>query len=136
METTVKERLKAYLAYKKIGQAKFAELAGLSKAYVSNIVNSIQPSTLDRIAERFPDLSKSWLLTGEGEMLNTSSVTQHVENSNHVSLFGDANSASSEFINKIFEELVSQRKATEKSQEQLSVAQEQINRLISLLERR
>jgi transcriptional regulator with XRE-family HTH domain len=136
METTVKDRLKIYLSYKGIRQSKFSEAVGLSKAFVNNIVNSIQPSTLDRIAKQFPDLSKSWLLTGEGEMLNTSSVSQRVENSNHVSLYGDANSYSEENINKFLEELASQRKALEKSQEQLSVAQEQINRLITLLEKR
>ncbi len=136
METSVKERLKAYLSYKKIGQAKFAQAAGLSRSFVNNIVNSIQPSTLERITKQFPDLSKSWLLTGEGEMLNAQPIEQHVENSDHISQFGDVNSMSEEIINKFLEEIAAQRKTTEKAQEQVSVAQEQITRLITILERR
>lgn len=72
METTVKERLIEYLKYKNVGQVKFAENVGLSRGFVNNIVNSIQPKTLHKIAMYYPDLNTSWLLTGEGEMLKDS----------------------------------------------------------------
>ncbi len=73
MENTVKERLIKYLKYKCIGQVKFAETVGLSRGFVSNIVNSIQPNTLLKITKCYPDLNKGWLLTGEGEMLKENS---------------------------------------------------------------
>lgn len=69
MEKTVKQRLIEYLKYKNIGQVKFAESIGLSRGYVNNIVNSIQPKTLHKITMYYTDLNTSWLLTGEGEML-------------------------------------------------------------------
>lgn len=69
MENTVKQRLISYLKYKGIGQMKFAESVGLSKGYVNNIVNSIQPKTLNKITTHYVDLNPSWLLTGEGEMI-------------------------------------------------------------------
>lgn len=69
MENSVKQRLIKYLKYKGIGQIKFAESVGLSRGYVNNIVNSIQPKTLDRITKYYNDLNPSWLMTGEGNML-------------------------------------------------------------------
>lgn len=69
MDSPVKQRLKEYLRQKRIGQNKFAVSCGLSTGFVSSIVNSIQPHTLDRIIQQYPDLNRVWLLTGEGEML-------------------------------------------------------------------
>ena len=69
MESTVKERLIEYLAYKQISQKKFAEIVGLSSGYVNAIKNSIQPKTLHKIAMQFPDLNTGWLITGDGDML-------------------------------------------------------------------
>ena len=66
----VKDRLKEYLAYKNLSQGRFADICGLSKGFVNNIVNSIQPKTLDKIAIHFKDLNIAWLLTGEGSMVN------------------------------------------------------------------
>ena len=54
---SVKERLKAFIEYKKISIRSFENRCGLSYGYVNNMRVSIQPA------------NKSWLLTGEGEML-------------------------------------------------------------------
>lgn len=69
MGETVKERLIEFLKYKKIGQAKFAAVVGLSRGFVNSISKSIQPKTLDKISMQYPELNKGWLLTGEGNML-------------------------------------------------------------------
>ena len=67
---SVKQRLIAFLKYKKIGQKKFARLVGVSDGYVNAIRVSIQPDTIHKIAMQFPELNSGWLLTGQGEMLN------------------------------------------------------------------
>ena len=69
MESAVKKRLIEYLAYKDIGQNKFAISCGLSSGFVSNITVSVKLSTLLRISKHYPDLNTTWILTGEGEML-------------------------------------------------------------------
>jgi len=69
METTVKQRLIIFLAYKKIGQKTFALSCNLSGGFVNSIRSSIQPKTMHAIAMQYPDLNSGWLLTGEGEML-------------------------------------------------------------------
>ena len=66
----MKDRLIAFLKYLGIGQNKFAKNVGLSRGYVNNIKDNITIRTVDKILKAYPELNKSWLLTGEGEMLN------------------------------------------------------------------
>jgi len=69
-QSSVKERLLAFIDYKHLNIKQFEEMAGLSTSYVSNMRKSIKPSTFDdKIAPAFPDLNKLWVLHGEGEML-------------------------------------------------------------------
>lgn len=51
---TAKERLTEFLNYRRIGQAKFSSIAGLSRGCVNNIVNTIGPEgyRLCRLADR------------------------------------------------------------------------------------
>jgi transcriptional regulator with XRE-family HTH domain len=130
METTVRDRLKAFLAYKEIGQAKFAEAVGLSKGYVNNIVNSIQPKTLDRIAMQFPELNTAWLMTGEGDMIRPN-YQQKVESGENFTQHGDVtvNQTNDEALLKALDEIAAQRRLTEK-------VTDQMNALIALLTRR
>jgi len=67
---TVKYRLSLFLKHLGIGQAKFAELTGLSRGYVNNVGDSIRADNLQKIKDKYPELSIVWLLTGTGNMLN------------------------------------------------------------------
>ena len=60
----VKERLVAFLKYKKLSQAKFEKAIGASNGFVNNIRQSIQPDRLQKIALLYPELNISWLLVG------------------------------------------------------------------------
>lgn len=71
MKNSVKERLIMFIQYKHLSKNKFEELCGLSKRYVSNISQSIQPDVVKKISLNFPELNMGWILTGEGEMLKT-----------------------------------------------------------------
>lgn len=70
MSGTTKDRLTAYLKYKGINKSEFGRMIGVSNAYISSIRKSIRPDKAERIAASFPDLNPSWLMTGEGDMLN------------------------------------------------------------------
>lgn len=70
MEQTVKERLIIYLKYKRIGQNKFEAMAGISNGYISNLKSTPGIDKLTKILVAAPDLNKTWLLAGDGEMLN------------------------------------------------------------------
>lgn len=68
---TVKERLKEFINYKDISVSEFCRQIGVSSAFVSSMRKSIQPDKAESIALRYPELNITWLLTGEGEMLNS-----------------------------------------------------------------
>ena len=69
METTIKERLLAFITSKGVSVRKFEADAGLSNGYISNLRRSPTVEKMESILYKFPELSRSWLLTGQGEML-------------------------------------------------------------------
>lgn len=70
METTVKQRLTEYIAFRNLDNAKFERLCGLGNGYVNKLKTEPGSKKLDCILRACPDLSKEWLLYGEGEMLH------------------------------------------------------------------
>lgn len=71
-----KERLLMYLEKQGITKAEFERRAGLSNGYVNNFKGNFGADKLERILFNYPDLSKVWLLTGEGEMLANDNVSE------------------------------------------------------------
>ena len=70
MEETVKDRLMLFIKEKGLSQKRFEETAHISNGYANNLKASPSSKVLQKIFCAFPDLSQSWLLTGEGPMLN------------------------------------------------------------------
>lgn len=70
----MRDRIIKYLEYLGIGQAAFEKKVGLSNGFVNNIGDSIRKSSMDKILATYPELNKTWLLTGEGEMLMSTSI--------------------------------------------------------------
>ena len=69
-QNSVKNRLLDFLKYKGISQSKFEQQCGISNGYVNNIRKGRKNEMFDKkIAPNFPELSKAWLLLGEGSML-------------------------------------------------------------------
>lgn len=75
MENTVKQRLVAYLKYKRLGQNRFEAIAGLSNGYIANLKSTPGAEKLLKIFVAAPDLNRTWLLSGEGDMLLDSDVS-------------------------------------------------------------
>lgn len=71
MEESAKERLLKFLKEKKLGRNKFEAMCGLSAGYLTKLRHCPSAKKLAQILEAFPDLNRSWLLTGEGQMLTT-----------------------------------------------------------------
>lgn len=131
METTVKERLIEYLKYRNIGQNKFEKMAGISNGYISNTKGSIGTSVLTRIIDACPDLNKNWLLSGEGEMLKATQSVGDITNSNvsGVNVNGKEIHINPDAYQTLLKIVESNQKTTEKFQEQ-------IDRLISVIEKK
>lgn len=67
-------------------QAELTERLDLSKGYVSQIVNGKrEPSepVVRKFANLYPEISGTWLLTGEGDMLVSAPKNHQVIGSNH-----------------------------------------------------
>ncbi len=79
MEETVKDRLTKFRQYKKLGQGKFEKLSGLSNGYLTQLRKAPGSEKLQRILCAFPDLNRTWLLTGEGDMLNGVQAEQTIQ---------------------------------------------------------
>lgn len=121
-------RINEFVRFKGLSVAEFERICGLSNGYVRKVKDSLGKRGLSDILRNFPDLNRVWLLTGEGEMLNPSpsSISQRQNggtgNTQSVTL-GQSD------MGRFIEELAAQRRMTEK-------AQEQIDRLLNLLEKK
>lgn len=69
METTVKERLMAFIEYEKLSIREFERLAGLSNGYMKSLRKSPTMDKMRSILYAFPQMSEKWLVDGEGPML-------------------------------------------------------------------
>lgn len=69
----MQERLNQIFEQKGLTAAKFATLIGVSASTISHILagrNKPGFDIINSIAKEFPDISLSWLITGEGSMYN------------------------------------------------------------------
>lgn len=74
METNERQRLRSFIEYINLSNREFEINCSISNGYVSkdgNIRNDIR----ERILAAYPELNRTWLLTGDGEMINTSNTS-------------------------------------------------------------
>lgn len=91
MQSNVKSRLIEFLKFKSISQKAFAQSVGVSAGFVNAIRVSIQPKTLEKISNVYPDLNITWLLTGVGPMLLDGAPPAQVSSVNSaVAMHGNA----------------------------------------------
>lgn len=77
--TTVKDRLIKFYTSKNLTKSGFEKRCGLSNGYIDKLRECPSQAKLERIYLTFPELSRVWLLTGDGSMLapnNTESETR------------------------------------------------------------
>ncbi len=120
---TIKERTYSFIEYKGITVKKFEELCGLSNGYISSMRKGFGSDKLNNVLTMFPELNREWLLYGEGEMLNPK-VIQNNQN-------GDNIQGHSVTVNKTEKDYL---EIIKRQSEQLSKSQEQIDRLLSIIE--
>lgn len=123
----VKERLREYIKTLNISEREFCRQIGVSVSYVNSIRTSIQPDKMKAITERFPDLNPIWLLTGNGEMLQTNNINRFTGN-NNTAVAGNGNSVTTNDISGMIE-------LQKGYQEMIKEKDSQIARLISVIEK-
>ena len=115
-----------FISAKGLSVAEFERLCGLSNGYVRKVKDSLGKRGLSDILRKFPDLNSDWLLTGKGDML-IPSVVQNNQNGDNIN--GHSVNVTKNESEKFLEIIRMQS-------EQISKGQEQIDRLLTLLERR
>lgn len=85
MKETVKQRIKRFVSQKGISMRSFEIACGLSNGYFNGLKSTPSEEKSSMILDAFPELNRIWLLTGEGDMLNsTPSVVQTNQNGDNI----------------------------------------------------
>lgn len=80
---TVIERLSEYIKAKQISRSRLEKEAGLANGYLRNSKGGLGAQKLSDILKVYPDLNPKWLLTGEGEMLDSMTNETVTDSSKH-----------------------------------------------------
>ncbi len=124
-----KDRVKAFIDYKGISIKRFEELCGLSNGYIAAMRKGFGHDKLNNVLSVFPDLNRDWLLYEEGDMLKPNQSIGDITNS-HV--YGvNVNGGELHMNPEAYETLL---KIVEANHTTTTKFQEQIDRLISILE--
>lgn len=73
--SNIKERVSAFIKYKKLNNKQFEDICGLGNGFVSKIGYSIREPKVELISKSFPELNRDWLVRGVGEMLANENPT-------------------------------------------------------------
>lgn len=137
---TVKGRVREFVKFKGITMSQFERMCGLSVGYVNAMRVSFGKDYLNNVLKQFPELSREWLLFGEGEMLKSGNFSQNQEKVTQNNENGDNIQGQNVTIQGNVDEFLAiikqQQEQLTRSQDQLSKSQEQIDRLISIIEKR
>lgn len=125
----IKGRLLQFIAYKGLTNKSFETKCGLGNGFVSKVGDSIRKEKLDKISNTFPELNIDWIINEKGEMLKTVHQTASGNGNTQVAGNGNTVTHTDMALTKALDELAEQRRLVSK-------AQEQIDRLIGLLEKK
>lgn len=134
--STAKDRIE-YLVQESGDTVKaYALLVGLQPQNLYDIINGktkgISDNVADKIISKYPEVNRVWLITGEGDAKVDQSGT------GNISQYRVTNSPvnPTATVEAFLSELGAQRRVTEKALDQFARSQDQIDRLIALLEQK
>lgn len=137
----LKERITAVLSYAELSASAFAKKIGAKTTQaiydlISGKTKTLSPDILNKVISCYPDLSVEWLVRGDGEMLKPG-VQQISYGDMSPNLNGKGNSVNfvTEDLKIFVEELSAQRRISERTLTLLEKKDEQIDRLISIIEK-
>lgn len=138
MEISIKQRLITFIKSRGLSIRKFESTVGLSNGYINQLRHAPSNDKLSMILDKFPEINKVWLMTGEGEMLKPSVVQNNKNGDNIQGQSVKVNKSSHDELVEIMKQqmrsLNKSQEQLDKSQDQLSKSQEQIDRLLAIIE--
>jgi hypothetical protein len=134
---TIKERTINFIKFKGLTVRKFELMCGLSSGYINAMRHGFGVEKLNNVLLQFPDLSREWLLYGEGTMLKSGNFSQNQEKVTQNNENGDNIQGQNVTVQSNTQTNVDEFLAIIKQQaNQITKSQEQIDRLISIIEKR
>ena len=130
---TVKSRVREFVKFKGITMSQFERMCGLSVGYVNAMRVSFGKDYLNNVLKQFPELSREWLLFGEGTMLKSGNFSQNQEKVTQNNENGDNIQGQNVTIQGNVDEFLA---IIKQQANQITKSQEQIDRLISIIEKR
>lgn len=96
----IKDRMIEFIDSKSVVKERFYEMIGMTSANFRGPARNspINSNAIKKMLEKFPDLNLHWLITGEGQMINTSSyntTTTITDNGSDGSYSNNKNSGNS-----------------------------------------
>lgn len=81
MKNSIIDRIDEYRKHQGLNDSEFQTFAGLANSclYSARKNNGIGNRNIERILAAYPDLSRTWLMTGEGSMLTDESLLSPLE---------------------------------------------------------
>lgn len=122
------DNLIQYMNYKHLNDNEVTSQCGLAIGVIGKAKsgrNDIGKKTIEKILATYPDLSRTWLLTGEGSMLLGDVSGDHNAIGHGASV---THSDCCNIVDKFLGELAEQRKL-------VSESQRQVDRLLSIIEK-
>ncbi len=123
----LKERLLYFISSIGLEKSVFERNVGLSNGFVDKTTDNTRSKSLETISKVYPELNIDWLKTGKGKML------QPQENIN--SITGNGNTAIAGIGNNVSVTISELTEIHKNYQDIIKTNQNQINRLISIIEK-
>lgn len=141
-----KERIMQLIAELGMTKSEFERVCGLSNGYINSMRNSVGAKGVSLILSKFPQVNKSWLVLGEGDMfIGENSASQFTEQNNdddgsihghHVTVGGNASNINNGTTEKTI--LIALTEVSEMRKllaEVININKEQSQRLISIVDK-
>jgi DNA-binding XRE family transcriptional regulator len=81
-ENSIKGRLQIYLNSKHLTKADFYKQTGLANGFIEKTGRYLNEGSVQKICDAFPELNTKWILYGDGNMLNNSTLPTAEEDCN------------------------------------------------------
>lgn len=129
MEGT-RSRLLKFVEHTRLGKGAFEREAGLSNGFLDKTTDRIRKGSLNMISSRFPELNMDWIINGRGEMIKDEEPPQGEDSG----FTQSQQSFDAAHVKALIKHISEQAAQLSKAQDQLSVAQAQINKLLYIIE--
>lgn len=130
----MKSRILEFISYLGVTNKEFERRCGMSNGYINSMRKGLGVNMIENVLSAYPELNRIWLITGQGEMLNGQNGNV-VVGDNNIAHNISSNINSSATIDNLVALLEKTHQDNIAKDEQIKKKDEQIDRLLSLLEK-